>query len=362
MILTIDWSALVQNRLYSLLSGDMPLTRATDTEELKYRIARRVFEILDTVKPDSVIIAKDNRTATGRNYWRSGYLDLYYKNNTELFVSDSLAKYYVRFDNQLYNYNYLGATLEGKVNKKDTPADLEPSDSPITPKEIVGFCPKYKGNRSGREWVFETTEEEIRELFNQTALDLTAIIPNCRIVDAELSEADDIAGVITHFFRDQPQVMATVDSDWYQLINKELNHQVYNIAHMEYVDVNTDQAADDLQLKYVMGDSGDGISGCYIDGKSGRLGVKKAKAVIEAGEVDSINKAVYTRNQKLIGLDCNTIPKIVQRYIMDAYGLNERKLEPTTWEDLTLGERERKVLTKGSILEQVHEPYTEGLF
>ena len=47
---------------------------------------------------------------------------------------------------------------------------------------------------------------------------------------------------------------------------------------------------------------------------------------------------------------------------MESYGLNERKLDPTTWDDLTLNERERDTLTKGSILEQKHEPYTEGLF
>lgn len=355
MILTIDWSALVQNRLYSLLSGDMPLTRATDKEELRYRIARRVFEILDATKPDSVVIAKDNRTEAGRNYWRSGYLDWYYKRNTELYVSMETGLTYIRFDNQLYVYDFVNNSLHSKVTKKRTPADLKPSVPP-SPEEILSFCPKYKGNRSGREWVFETSPEEIQEVFNQVALDLTAIIPNCRIVDAELAEADDIAGVLTHFFKDQPQIMATVDSDWYQLINDELDHSVYNIAHMEYVNTNTEQVKEDLQLKYVMGDSGDGISGCYIDGKSGRLGAKKAAKVIEDGEIDTINQAVYERNQKLIGLDCDTIPKMIQRNVMEAYGLNERKLEPTTWDDLTLNKLERETLTKGSILEQKHTP------
>lgn len=358
MILTIDWSALTKNRLYSLLSADMPITRATESDELRYRIARKCYEMVDKVKPKAVVIAKDNKLNGKRNYWRSGYLARYYSQNIELYSSESsMHEGYVKIDNVFYELNE--AFKGAKVSKKNLPADLTfcskgVCDRGLLQEDLDAWAPTYKGTRKSPEWVFETSYEDMEALFDEIALQMTTILPNCRIVDAELAEADDVAGVIVDLYKDD-HVLATIDQDWYQLISdrvKVINLGTTDLDYVELEDIPTW-----LETKIIQGDRGDGISGTWIDGKSGCLGQVKAAKIVAEGAQHTLNVGAYTRNKKLIVLDCKTIPVMVQSNIKKAIKDKVRATTKSTWDDMTIVERERKILTtSASTLTQKHSP------
>ena len=341
MTLIIDWSALCHNRLYSLLSNDMPITRATEEEEIKYRLARRVYELLDLVKPKRVIFACDNKVEGKRNYWRTGYLELYYRKNTKFF-RDTEDRFYVIFDNTLFEYDPETQTLGAKLTKKNTPSDLELViiDSPADK-----ICPKYKGTRKAAEWVFATPKARMDEIFAETLMELTAVVPDSRIVNAELAEADDIAGVLCGLAK-TPHTLATLDSDWYQLISENVKLVNFGSSELCYIEKTPEEVAYDLQLKILQGDAGDGIKGTWIPGKAGCLGAVKAAKIIEEDKIDTVDVGAYERNRKLITLDIDTIPKIVQKNIKEQVKAKVCSDRELSWEYFTINEKEQRLLTR----------------
>ena len=354
-ILVIDWSMVYQQSLYSLLSGSEPITRATDIEEVRYRMAKKIFKVLDLVKPTNVIIAKDNKKPDGsRNYWREGYLARYYSQNTELMHSAEESKTYVRFDNTIFEYTE--EMLGTKLTKKNTPKDIKLAEFKLIPELIEKFAPKYKGNRSKTEWVFETSREEFLKMADELSESLTHIVPKCRIVNAELAEADDIAGVLTCKGKGIKHTLLTGDGDWSQLINEDV--QVLNPMTLEYLEKTQEEAAFELKVKLVSGDSGDGIRGTYIEGKSGCMGAVKALKVATDNTEEELNQPSFTRNKKLITLDLDTIPKMIQKNIMESLKAAKpsNKLDQT-WESVGLPKREQEIIiASSSVLTEKHAP------
>jgi hypothetical protein len=344
-ILIIDWSMICQSRTYSLLSGHEPLLRATDIEEVRYRMTRDVWQILDLVKPTMVIIAKDYKINGGRQYWRGPFLADYHKKHTEKYISEEQGKTFYRFDNVIYpEVNSFPVTLGKKLTKKEIPTDL----TPLTHWDrdtIESFAPTYKGNRVG-DWVFETPKEKFTALYNELAVELSQIIPNCRVVEAPNAEADDIAGVLTCKAPDTEHVLVTGDGDWHQLcVNPKVtirNHISFDLLEKPIEDIKLD-----LAVKLVAGDSGDNIKGTYIEGKSGCLGATKAAKIVEDGSQGTLNQISYERNKKLILLDLDTIPQFVQKSILDTLASAKTVINPElSWAKLGLNLKEQAILTK----------------
>jgi len=331
------------------------MTRATEKDEIRYRIARKMFELVDMVKPTRIIIACDNRKEGKRNYWREGYLARYYATHTKLQCSRTTLGMYVTYNNAWFPYE--DGVIGGKLTKKATPKDLQDADTALTTKEVEAFAPKYKGTRKASEWVFDTSREEMDEIFNEAALDLTGLFPDCRIVDAELAEADDIAGVLVGMSH-QPHTLATVDSDWHQLIDSP-RVTVLDIRGSVpvLVERTPEEVKYDLMVKIVQGDSGDGVAGTWVDGKAGCLGEVKAKIIVDTEAYDTLDASALERNSKLITLGLDTIPKFVQSNILRELKACRRGTKKTTWEEFTLVKREQDILTNtGSVLSQKYSP------
>jgi len=337
-VLAIDWSALVMNRLYSLLSGNMPITRASETEELRYRIGRAVYEMMDITKPTRVHILKDYKEDGKRDYWREDYLIEYYINNTTAYTSGMDT--YIKFDNQLYMYN--DGKVGHKVTKKNTPSDL--IETTLTPDEIREVCPKYKGGRHA-EWVFLTPKSEVMELFNTIASEMSTFLPKCRVIEAKGAEADDIAGVITRKSQ-VPHVLATIDGDWHQLIDDHVTILDLGSSDLRILDKTKKQVADELCIKLIMGDIGDNVMGTWIDGKAGRMGKVKATKCFLEGTQDQLNREAYARNNKLITLNLDTIPQWVQDGILASAKNPVQYPGEFTWSNYTLNKRELSLLSR----------------
>ena len=353
-ILIIDWSMIAQSRTYSLLSGHEPLLRATDIEEVRYRMTRDVWQILDLVKPTMTIIAKDYKINGVRQYWRGPFLAEYHKKNTEKYISEAHDKCYYRFDNVIYpETNSFPVQLGKKLTKKEIPKDLQ-LVSHWDRDRIEDFAPTYKGNRVG-DWVFETPKEEFTKLYNELAKDLSQIIPNCRVVEAPHAEADDIAGVLTCKAPGVEHVLVTGDGDWHQLASEKVT--IRNHISFDLLDKPLPDIAVQLQEKLVAGDSGDNIKGTYIEGASGCLGATKAKKIVSEGLQHTINQASYERNKRLILLDLDNIPKFVQDSVLTTLRGAKVGLNPElSWEKLGLNLKEQAILTKsGDIFGQKFE-------
>lgn len=352
--LILDWSAIVKNRLASLLSAEMPMTRMDEIEEVRYRIARMLYPIVAEHSPEVIIVAKDNKKDGKRNYWREGYLKMWYSKNIKQATSD--GELYLNIDNKWYKTfeDESGVKLGDKLTKKDTPKDLEECNE-LTPEQLKMICPKYKGKRKNAEWVYEMTEEEFNTAMDKAAIDVCGLADKGRIIDADLAEADDVAAVLSLNFHENCQhILVTVDSDWFQL--KRNNTLVYNIYRNEWVDL---ENPDEFVLtKIIQGDTGDGVSSTWVDGKSVNIG--KTKAPEYLNKTHELNQEVFQRNTKLIRLDLDTIPKIVQKNITEE-ARKPVKVNRTKWLDFTLTEKNiAELMTPneqgGSLLSKKHEP------
>lgn len=336
-LLVIDWFALYRNCLYSLLSGGKPITRATEVDEVRFRIARKIFKLTCQDDYDMVIIAKDYKQDGKRKYWREQWLtDWYLEHHEQLKSGDN---YYLRFDNKTYlvHMNEGGVHREMKpLTKKDTPKDLEKfiyAESDV----IEPLLPKYKGRRIS-EWIFEMDKAEFDKAMDQTAIDICGLFKKHRIVEVHNAEADDIGAVISiaAVKKGNTCTLVTHDSDWYQLLQPGV--RIWNLSHEQWMEEELD-----LTHKILKGDSGDGISATWVDGKAGGLGEKKARDVLDQGRIDEVNKAVLARNTKLITLDQIAIPSVVWDAILQA--TREPQVHPkTSWEDFTLTRIEQEYI------------------
>jgi hypothetical protein len=309
-------------------------------------MAKSIFQMIEMVNPKAVIIAKDCKINGVRSYWREGYLADYHEKNIEKYHSPAQKSTYYRFDNVIYPSSVFDGeiTIGKKLNKKQIPEDLELVEN-WNRKESLSFTPKYKGNR-GSDWVFETPRVKFTEMWDTLANDLTKIIPNCRVLEAELAEADCIAGVLTHKSPTTKHVLVTGDGDWHQLaINP--NVKIMHHITMDILETTPEELEYDLKVKCVAGDRGDNINGTYIEGASGCLGAIKALKLVQEGREDKLFQPSLDRNRNLIVLSLDTIPKFVQANILAQLREGKTPLDPDySWDNLGINKKERLILSK----------------
>ena len=302
-IFVIDWSAITENRKHSLFSAELPITRPDEISEIRYRVARKLYPIIEELQPFMVVFAIDNKGPNGqRQYWRCDYLQEYYEKNHEIHYSPEEDTYYYRFDNGWRTLEEDGYSK--KLAKKNVPKDLEYLDLTMR-RELIGDFPKYKGNRANLPWDFQMSKELYRTEMGKLLLELAGTVSNSRIVDVHGAEADDVAGVLANTSNQVNHVLYTHDGDWTQL-QSETTH-ILNLSTDTYLaPIDTTEF---IETKIIQGDSGDGISSTWIEGKATdirskdcNLGAKGASTIWAIQETDLIEDNVYGRNRRLIEL------------------------------------------------------------
>ena len=339
-ILVIDWSAITENRKHSLFSAELPITRPDEISEIRYRVARKLYPIIEELKPFMVVFAIVNKGPNGqRQYWRCDYLEEYYIDNTKVMYSDTTGNFYYKMDNKVFIVE--GEELT-RVTKKNTPRDLEETHG-APDKDLV---PKYKGNRANLPWDFQMSKELYRTEMKKLLLELAGTVENSRIVDVHGAEADDIAGVLANTSNQVNHVLYTHDGDWTQL-QSETTH-ILNLSTDTYLSpIDTTEF---IETKIIQGDSGDGISSTWIIGKATdirgkdcNLGAKGASTIWANKETHLIEDNVYGRNRMLIELSLDTIPKDIIEGTIKA--IKEKVDYPKyTWDHFTLSPKEQELL------------------
>jgi hypothetical protein len=288
-----------------------------------------------------VVFAIDNKGPEGqRQYWRCDYLEDYYVKNHTVYYSESTGEYYCNLDN---GYRLLDAedNLSKKLAKKNVPKDLEVM---LIPNPIK--FPKYKGNRANLPWDFQMSKELYREEMKKLLHELAGTVENSRIVDVHGAEADDVAGVLANTSNQVNHVLYTHDGDWTQL-QSETTH-ILNLSTDTYLSpIDTTEF---IETKIIQGDSGDGISSTWIEGKATdirgkdcNLGAKGASTIWANKETHLIEDNVYGRNRMLIELSLDTIPKDIIEGTIKA--IKEKVEYPKyEWSHFTLSPKEQELL------------------
>lgn len=174
-------------------------------------------------------------------------------------------------------------------------------------KEIY---PEYKNNRKDDPDVskaFTIFFEKIYTLIQEK---------NIKIFRCEHAEADDIAAIITKELQQENKItIITSDQDYLQLLND--NTQIFNLSKKKnnLKDKSLGDSHLDLQVKIIIGDKSDNISGCFP-----RCGQKTALKYIKENKLESLfikypgSKNKYEINKKLI--DFNYIPDNIKKNII----------------------------------------------
>ena len=174
-------------------------------------------------------------------------------------------------------------------------------------KEIY---PEYKNNRKDDPDVskaFTIFFEKIYPLLQEK---------NIKIMRCEHAEADDIAAIITKQLQQENKVtIITSDQDYLQLLND--NTQIFNLSKKKnnLRDKSLGDPYLDLQVKIIIGDKSDNISGCFP-----RCGQKTAINYIKENKLESLfikypdSKNRYEINKKLIDFDF--IPNNIRKNII----------------------------------------------
>ena len=174
-------------------------------------------------------------------------------------------------------------------------------------KEIY---PEYKNNRKYDHDVskaFTIFFEKIYPLLEKK---------NINIIKCKHAEADDIAAIITKELQHENKVtIITSDQDYLQLLNE--NTQIFNLNKKKNNLREKSLGAPhlDLQVKIIIGDKSDNISGCFP-----RCGQKTAIKYIKENKLESLfikypqSKNIYEINQRIIDFDF--IPTNIKKNII----------------------------------------------
>ena len=184
--------------------------------------------------------------------------------------------------------------------------------------------PEYKANRkkdreeSSIDWnlIFDTintVKEEMREYSPY------------RCLEVERCEADDIIGTICEKqMSPEPILIVSPDLDFVQL-QKYPNVRQYSNTQKKWVTPKSGSAEEDLALKILQGDKGDGVPNVLSDDlvlvedrRQEVLSKKKKEALLESPEAFGTTVArQYIRNKRMI--DLTSTPDDLQETIMSEF-------------------------------------------
>ena len=184
--------------------------------------------------------------------------------------------------------------------------------------------PEYKANRKkGRD---ESTHDwnMIFDIIGEVKENLKTYSPY-RCIEIERCEADDIIGTICEKqMSPEPILIISPDRDFVQL-QRYPNVKQFSNVQKKWVEPKEGSALDDLALKIIQGDSGDGVPNVLSDDttlsegrRQGVLSAKKKQMLLEDPQALGTTVArQYIRNKTMI--DLTSTPDDLQEQIMEEF-------------------------------------------
>lgn len=247
--------------------------------------------------------------------------------NTYILIDTSYIIFY-RFYAILswYKKAYVGVDLDiySKFKKKVIDTILELSKKYNTPFNRIILCfdcplssnwrkkiyPKYKETRKENKIITNAFQFFIENI--EYELNKLGIIS----IKIKSAEADDIIAILTQKLQTIFKIIIiSSDKDFLQLLNKNTEIITLNNKNLKY-DINDLN----LELKIIIGDKSDNISGCFK-----KCGIKTALKYIKEEKLPYLfikypeSYEIYKLNQKLI--DFNFIPHNIKNDILNKISL-----------------------------------------
>ena len=303
--LVIDYSALarvVWNRvvkMHDAETNDDAMRRQYQPQSFALLLHETVFGMAEQLRTKDITLCLDSKP-----YWRTKYLELYYRNNHTLAINISdreiwleiAGRYYKYLYSEKKNEYYLYTRNSGKPTKEEVNAMLVDREIrsavwyvgnyydekfeklfeilPAAKQLIRHNLQGYKGKRTKNRGRGAISDQQAMELAMEVARkSLTQIQGYCvKVVEIPTLEADDIAAVLSKkSTANSTAAIWTVDRD-YQQLNTE-HCQVYdNLIGWPQPDAGTRR---DKIAKIVGGDTSDNLVGIRIKGAIGGKEVRK---------------------------------------------------------------------------------------
>ena len=195
MLIVVDFRFLCKKLSYSVVpgkGGTIVSSFPSEWEEIQFRIMKFLYCLRVEHPEAKIILANDSKP-----YWRTKWLEKWYAAN-----------------------------------------NLEPV--------------KYKGNRDGKKWSFQTPPADMEIMYSNVFEDGARAI-GAMTLQVKGLEADDIFGIIAKTTK-QDVIGYTGDSDWAQLVGG--NIKVRSLISHKFMEPL------DIRLKWIGGDDSDTVKGC----------------------------------------------------------------------------------------------------
>ena len=181
--------------------------------------------------------------------------------------------------------------------------------------------PEYKANRKKNREESDVDWSMIFDIIGEVKENLKTFSPY-RCIEVERCEADDIIGTICEKqMSPEPILIISPDRDFVQL-QRYPNVKQFSNVQKKWVEPKEGSALDDLALKILQGDTGDGVPNVLSDDttlaegrRQGVLSKKKKEALLEDPQALGTTVArQYIRNKTMI--DLTSTPDDLQEQIM----------------------------------------------
>ena len=184
--------------------------------------------------------------------------------------------------------------------------------------------PQYKANRKKGREESDINWTQIFDVIGEVKENMKEYSPY-RCIEIERCEADDIIGTICEKqMTPEPILIISPDRDFVQL-QRYPNVKQFSNIQKKFVEPREGTAEDDLALKILQGDSGDGVPNVLSDDmtltegrRQGVLSKKKKLALLEDPQALGITIArQYIRNKRMI--DLTSTPDDLKNKIMEEF-------------------------------------------
>jgi hypothetical protein len=295
--LVIDVGAVSKYTAFSMLSGGEPvMLKHNIAHEAIRRFAKLVVGQHRMHRADLVIFAMDRKP-----YWRTEWLFAWYAEHaSHLALKD--GSFLLRYDNTVRR-------IVGQEETKLKVAELKnlPTEGwGKVPTDLLGWLPKYKGNRDGKSWPLADITPEDLDKSVEKAVRLLSARLNGKIVAKVGWEADDVAAV---YCAGAPEIvdqvtLVTLDSDWRQLLSVDSRVKVSDIRlGQDFTQDHIPEQKAALRAKIVGGDRSDNLAG-LPKGNSGCYGADTAAKLTKDGMPEGLDADALERNATLMRLPC----------------------------------------------------------
>ena len=379
--LIVDWSLLSYKQWFRMKSPNYTPKSELEIEEFAINMASEAYKYRVRFRPDKFIFALDARPP-----WRDTTYNQFYDVSVKYWKSlEEQQHWVVGFDSKYFRCKFHDGPKVWQfekfnaTDKKNWPTESQDQtkwmffdrgntppevleafpESPKTVKEtddwegLKKIVPTYKGNRQGQKWDFNTSKEDLKKHMRALAFNLAPVV-GAMPVEAELTEADDVAAYYAQNNPGEEIILVSADQDWHQLLISNPHVSIWDPYFKHWVTGEKEQISLKLLCKLLGGDTSDNIAGVSISGrnplspvqwdesgktvKGGKNTYKQAMKLMDKFNNDFglIHKVLmeesedksYLRNLMLISF--NMLPDHVKWYINHA--LQGAKVDPVQYQ------------------------------